>query len=142
MNPQQRLYFLPLLHGQGEFRPILGIYVNLQTRQHGKTVSSSIVMLAIAASFSMCAVPPARKRAHNSHTRVAGIEIYLGCGRVLLIAKSQCRFRPLRSDVSRAERLRSLTENREVAVINEEAASLSTSNFFQYSEPFQMFHRV
>ena len=48
----------------------------------------------------------------------------------------------MRSDVSRAERLRSLTENREVAVVNEEAASLSTGNFFQNSEPFQMFHRV
>ena len=47
---------------------------------------------------------------------------------------------PLRSDVSRTERLRSLTENREVAIINEEAASLSTGNFFQYPEPFQMFH--
>jgi hypothetical protein len=33
-------------------------------------------------------------------------------------------------DVSRAERLRSLTENREVAVIDEEADSLCTSNFF------------
>jgi hypothetical protein len=56
--------------------------------------------------------------------------------------KSHCRFRPRRSEVSRAEWLRSLTENREVAVINEEAASPSTRNFFQYSEPFQMFHRV
>ncbi len=42
---------------------------------------------------------------------------------------AQCRFRPRRTDVSRAERLRSLTEDREVTVINEEAASLSTGNF-------------
>ena len=66
----------------------------------------------------------------------------LGFCTLLLIGSLSAEFRPRRSDVSRAERLRSLTENREVAVINEEAASLSTGNFFQYSEPLQMFHRV
>ena len=30
VNPQQRLYFLPLLHGQGEFRPILSTYFSLK----------------------------------------------------------------------------------------------------------------
>ena len=70
VNPQQRLYFLPLLHGQGEFRPILGIYVNLQTRQHGKTVSSSIVMLGDSCIIQhVCGTSGSKAGTQFAHTR-------------------------------------------------------------------------
>lgn len=70
------------------------------------------------------------------------MKIYLQVEAGLLIESLSVSVRRRRIDVSRAERLRSLAENREVAVINEKAASLSTGNFLQYSKPFQMFHRV
>src|SRR5580700_6704228 len=42
-------------------------------------------------SFSSHWIPPARKQAHNSHTRAAVRKIYSRLEAVLLIAKSQCR---------------------------------------------------
>jgi hypothetical protein len=41
--------------------------------------------MKLAVCFPSHELPPARKRAHNSHTRVAGIEIYKGFEAVLLI---------------------------------------------------------
>ena len=43
VNPQHRLYFLPLLHGQGEFRPNFDIYFTSKTN-HLKTFPSTIVI--------------------------------------------------------------------------------------------------